>query len=56
MDDVAVSDHINAVSDLAGKLQISGTPTFVLGSDMIRGYVPLANMREMVAYMRATAD
>ncbi|MFT4715646.1 MAG: protein-disulfide isomerase [Paracoccaceae bacterium] len=53
MDDPAVAGHIASVNGLAGKLQITGTPTFVLGGEMIRGYVPLANMQEMVAYFRA---
>lgn len=34
---------------LAQRLKISGTPTFVMGGQMIRGYVPLATMQETVA-------
>ncbi len=52
MEDPAVSAQIDAVHQLAQKMRISGTPTFILGGDMVRGYVPLANMREMVAYLR----
>lgn len=37
---------------LAQRLQISGTPTFVMGGQMIRGYVPLATMQETVAEER----
>lgn len=33
---------------LAQRLQISGTPTFVLGNQMLRGYVPLKAMRDIV--------
>lgn len=37
---------------LAQRLQISGTPTFVMGGQMIRGYVPLAAMESTVAEER----
>lgn len=56
MDDSIVSSQINAVHLLAGKMQITGTPTFVIGTELLRGYVPLANMREIVAYIRATKE
>lgn len=48
-----VTDIIRANHDLADKLQISGTPTFVLGDQLLRGYVPLDAMRQMVADDRA---
>ncbi|WP_212524579.1 DsbA family protein [Actibacterium sp. MT2.3-13A] len=38
---------------LAQRLAISGTPTFVLESTMLRGYVPLDGMRQMVKEVRA---
>ncbi|MGI3165642.1 DsbA family protein [Pseudooceanicola sp. 200-1SW] len=47
-----VNAVINANRDLAQTLQISGTPTFVLGDTMLRGYVPLAGMQSIVAEMR----
>lgn len=56
VDSEAVTGQIGAVSSLAGKMQIGGTPTFVLGGEMLRGYVPLANMREMVTYLRDTSQ
>lgn len=37
---------------LAQRLQISGTPTFVMGGQMIRGYVPGAAMQAAVAEER----
>jgi protein-disulfide isomerase len=37
---------------LAERLQISGTPTFVMGRQMIRGYVPLDAMQAVVAEER----
>ncbi|NOX73692.1 MAG: DsbA family protein [Alphaproteobacteria bacterium] len=52
MDDPAVLGQIAAVNRQAASLQITGTPTFVLGGDMLRGYVPLADMRDLVAQVR----
>ncbi|MEI4486401.1 DsbA family protein [Frigidibacter sp. MR17.14] len=43
---------IKANHELAGKLQIQGTPTFVLGDQMLRGYLPLDGMRQVVAEVR----
>ena len=34
---------------LAQRMQISGTPTFVMGEQMLRGYAPLEAMRAIVA-------
>jgi protein-disulfide isomerase len=39
---------------LAKELEISGTPTFVFGGRMIRGYMPLAQMEALVEELRAT--
>lgn len=52
MDSDAVSDVIAKNRALAQRLQISGTPTFVVGNQMVRGYVPLAGMRQAVADAR----
>jgi protein-disulfide isomerase len=38
--------------DLAQKLNITGTPTFVIGGEMLRGYVPEEAMKEIVAKVR----
>jgi protein-disulfide isomerase len=56
MDSDAVSGQIGAVHALAGKLQISGTPTFVLTSGLIRGYVPLDGMRSIISETRAAKN
>jgi len=37
---------------LAGRLQISGTPTFVLEDQLLRGYLPLADMQTLVQQTR----
>jgi len=50
------SDEVNAVIDanhaLGSRLQINGTPTFVVQGTMLRGYVPLDGMRQVVAAER----
>ena len=45
---------IAANHGLAQSLQINGTPTFVIGDTLVRGYVPLDGMRDMVAGARKT--
>jgi protein-disulfide isomerase len=51
------SDAVTAVIEenqaLAQRMQISGTPTFVFGDQMLRGYVPLAGMQNIAADLRA---
>jgi protein-disulfide isomerase len=50
------SEEVEAVitknRELAQKLQISGTPTFVFQNQMVRGYVPLAEMETLIAEAR----
>ena len=48
MESPAVSEVIDQNRALASALQISGTPTFVLGNRMLRGYVPAAQMQSLV--------
>jgi protein-disulfide isomerase len=51
------SDAVKAVIEenhaLAMRLRITGTPTFVLGGEMVRGYMPLAGMQAAVAEARS---
>jgi len=47
-----VSDAINANYALARQMDISGTPSFVMGDEMVRGYVPIDAMRAIVADQR----
>lgn len=37
---------------LGQRMQISGTPSFVMGDQMLRGYVPLDGMRDVIASVR----
>lgn len=48
-----VNDVIARNHQLAGRLSITGTPTFVLGEEMLRGYVPLDGMQQIVEEVRA---
>ena len=52
MDSDEVSAVIAANHSLAGRLDISGTPTFVINRTMVRGYVPLDGMRQIVEGQR----
>jgi len=53
MNSDAVTQIILANHTLGEKLQISGTPTFVLADQMMRGFVPLDTMRAFVAKARS---
>ena len=52
MADPAVSEVINANRALAQNLQITGTPTFVFDDQLLRGYVPLDQMTQIIAELR----
>ena len=43
-----VTEEITRTRALAEKLGISGTPTFVMQDELLRGYVPLDQMRALV--------
>lgn len=53
MDAPEVMAVIAANHVLADELEISGTPTFIVDKTMVRGYVPLEGMRQIVASERA---
>jgi protein-disulfide isomerase len=53
MDDPLVAQTISYNRDLATRLQISGTPTFVFGDRLVRGYLPLDGMLELVDTVRS---
>lgn len=48
MDAPEVTSVIEANLALGDRLQINGTPTFVIDQTMVRGYVPLDAMRQIV--------
>lgn len=48
MNDDDVTQIISSNHALAQALSVSGTPTFVIGGQMLRGYAPLEHMQGMV--------
>ena len=52
MDDEDITQQIAETRALAQALQINGTPSFVMGTQMIRGYLPLDAMQEVIAEER----
>ncbi|MFD1341761.1 DsbA family protein [Litorisediminicola beolgyonensis] len=53
MESDAVAQEIADNRALAREMQISGTPSFVMGERLVRGYVPLDGMRQVIAGERA---
>lgn len=53
MDSDAITERLNANRALAGALQITGTPTLVMNDQMLRGYLTLPQMQQIVADLRA---
>lgn len=51
VDEVIAENHA-----LAGILQISGTPTFVMNDQMLRGYMPYEGMAALAAEIRAQTN
>lgn len=47
-----VTRQIGETHLLAQRMAITGTPTFIIGDQMLRGYVPLAQMQQIVAEKR----
>lgn len=52
MDSEEVTAEIMATRALADALRISGTPTFVMQDELLRGYLPLDQMRAIVEEKR----
>lgn len=52
MDSDAVTEQIQATQSLAARLKITGTPTFVMQDELLRGYLPLEDMQQLVALKR----
>ncbi|WP_299702859.1 DsbA family protein [uncultured Tateyamaria sp.] len=48
MDSEAVTDEIRRTRALAQRLQITGTPTFVLQDELVRGFLPFDEMQALV--------
>lgn len=52
MDAPEVAEELNRTRALAQRLSISGTPTFVLETEMLRGYLPADQLQSMVNDIR----
>lgn len=52
MEDPEVARRLSETRALAEKLAIAGTPTFLFGDRMVRGYVPLDTMTALVGEVR----
>ena len=53
MDSEQVTDEITRTRALAQRMQISGTPSFVLGTEMLRGFLPADQMQQIADGVRA---
>lgn len=48
-----ITDQLNATRQLAQTLQLSGTPTFVVGDVILRGYLPREEFESLLQEQRA---
>ncbi len=48
MEDETITASLRATRELAQRLQINGTPTFVLSDEMLRGYLPADQLQMIV--------
>ncbi|MEM7088610.1 MAG: DsbA family protein [Pseudomonadota bacterium] len=53
MDSDQVTDEISRTRALAQRMQITGTPSFVLGTEMLRGFLPAEQMQQIAEGVRA---
>jgi protein-disulfide isomerase len=53
MEDPAIRQAIERNLELAGALRINGTPSWVVGDDIVRGLVDLATLQRLVSEARA---
>jgi protein-disulfide isomerase len=53
MDSPSVTKVIEENHLLAQRMKISGTPTFVFGNQMLRGYAPIDHMKQLAAAARS---
>lgn len=53
MEDEAISTKINRTYALAQKLRINGTPAFIMGDQVVRGFVPADNLSALAEQARS---
>ncbi len=52
MEKPEIAANIRKTYDLARKLEINGTPGFIIGDEVVRGFVPYEALRELVETVR----
>lgn len=52
METEQVAQVLAANAALGQRMQVSGTPTFVMNDELLRGYLPLDGMRQMLGQVR----
>ena len=52
MDAPEVAEHIQTSRDVAGALQFTGTPSFIIGDEIVGGFIPQDVMEEVIADAR----
>lgn len=52
MESKEVSEHLEISNNLANVLEFSGTPSFIIGSEAIPGFVPQEKLEELIAKAR----
>ncbi|MFK7762917.1 MAG: DsbA family protein [Roseobacter sp.] len=52
MEDEEITKELRATRDLAQQLRISGTPTFVLQDEMLRGFLPFDQLQSIIEEKR----
>lgn len=56
MNSALVTQIIRSNRSLGQQMQISGTPSYAIGTQMLRGYLPLVNMQQIVDETRASLN
>lgn len=56
MGDATIQAELDRNFALANMLRISGTPTFVIGDEIVRGLVDLATLQQVIADTRAGSE
>lgn len=52
MESPEIAERIRTTYSLAREMGINGTPAFIIGNEIVRGYVPYDNLRELVEAAR----
>jgi protein-disulfide isomerase len=56
MNEPAVTDVINKTFTIADRLKVSGTPTYIIGNEVIPGAIGLDQLKLRIANMRACGE